>query len=83
MNTKCLSNGYCNVCGLISGKAEGCDIFSTSPVCDADEGTPAIEDAYADWQWNKTASDPATHKFSKCVPCKKTGSNCNNYQNAF
>lgn len=57
---KCLSTGACNVCALISGYAEGCDITSTSPVCDADS-TTAITD------------DFATAKVAKCVKCTKNG----------
>ena len=57
---RCLSTGACNVCGLISGYAEGCDIFSTSPVCDADSSTTGIEDS-------------AIAKVAKCVSCKKSG----------
>ena len=59
---KCLSTGGCNVCGLISGVAEGCDITSTSPVCDADSSTSGIEDS-------------ATGKVAQCVACKKSGKN--------
>ena len=58
---KCLSTGSCNVCGLISGKAEGCNVFSTAPVCDADKSTVGIETTY----------DSA--KEAQCVACKKTG----------
>ena len=59
-NYRCLSTGACNVCGLISGVAEGCDPFSTTPVCDADSTTSAIDDT-------------ATNKVSQCVACKKSG----------
>ena len=59
-NYKCLSTGMCNVCGLISELAEGCDISSTTPVCDADSSSSIIEDS-------------ATEKISKCVACKKSG----------
>ena len=57
---RCLSTGACNVCGLISGKAEGCDITSTSPVCDADSSTSGTQDS-------------ATGKVAQCVACTKTG----------
>ena len=57
---KCLSTGSCNVCGLISGNAEGCDINSDKPVCDADKDTAIIEDTVSD-------------KEAKCVACKKSG----------
>ena len=57
---KCLSTGGCNVCGLISGVAEGCDITSTSPVCDAESSTSGIQDS-------------ATGKVAQCVACKKSG----------
>ena len=59
-NYKCLSTGMCNVCGLIAELAEGCDISSTTPVCDADSSSSIIEDS-------------ATEKISKCVACKKSG----------
>ena len=59
-NYRCLSTGECNVCGLISGFAEGCDIRSNVPVCDADSSSPVIEDA-------------AEGKVAKCVACKKSG----------
>ena len=59
---KCLSSGGCNVCGLIFGYAEGCDITSMAPVCDADSSTFAIEDS-------------ATAKVAQCVACKKAGRN--------
>ena len=55
----CLSNGACNVCGLISGYAEGCDITSTTPVCDADSTTSISEDS-------------ATGKVAHCVKCTKS-----------
>ena len=58
---RCLSTGSCNVCGLISGKAEGCNVFSTSPVCDADSSTNGIQATYD------------TSKVAQCVACKKTG----------
>ena len=58
---KCLSNGACNVCGLLSDKAEGCNIFSTTPVCDADSSTNGIQATYD------------TSKVAQCVACKKTG----------
>ena len=61
---KCLSTGGCNVCGLISGVAEGCDITSTSPVCDADSSTTGIQDS-------------ASGKVAQCVACKKSGRTIN------
>ena len=57
---KCLSTGYCNVCGLINNLAEGCGILSSTPVCDADSETTAIEDS-------------AVGKIAQCVGCKKDG----------
>ena len=57
---KCLSSGKCNVCALISGYAQGCDITSTSPVCDADSSTSGIQDS-------------ASGKVAECVACKKSG----------
>ena len=58
---RCLSNGACNVCGLFSNKAEGCNIFSTTPVCDADSTTSGIQSSYD------------TAKVAQCVGCKKSG----------
>ena len=59
-NYKCLSTGYCNVCGNINNVAEGCDILSSTPVCDADSSTGSIEDS-------------AAQKVAQCVACKKDG----------
>ena len=59
-NYKCLSTGYCNVCGNVNDVAEGCDILSSTPVCDADSSTTYIED-----------STEAT--VAQCVACKKDG----------
>ena len=50
------------MCGLVSGFAEGCDILSSSPVCDADSSTTDIEDS-------------AEGKVAQCVACKKDGRN--------
>ena len=49
------------MCGLISGTAEGCELLSSAPVCDADSTTSGIQD---------TASAEAV-----CVACKKSGMN--------
>ena len=57
---KCMSSGACNACALVSGYAEGCDIASTTPVCDADSTTSGIQDT-------------ATDKQAVCVACKKSG----------
>ena len=60
-NYKCLSDGACNVCGLINGIVEGCGgIFSTTPVCDADKDTTISENS-------------ATRKVAQCVKCTKSG----------
>ena len=59
-NYRCLSTGACNVCGLISGNAEGCDITSTNPVCDADNSLSGTQDS-------------ATGKVAQCVACTKSG----------
>ena len=59
-NYKCLSTGYCNVCGNIDNVAEGCDILSSNPVCDADSSTTYIEDS-------------AEATVAQCVACKKDG----------
>ena len=60
---KCLSDGACNVCGLINGYAEGCDITSTTPVCDADSATTITELS-------------ATGKVAHCVKCTQNGTLC-------
>ena len=57
---RCLSSGACNVCGLISGTHEGCDVHSTSPVCDADSATNGIQDF-------------AAGKVAQCTACRKDG----------
>ena len=59
-NYRCLSSGACNVCGLINGNVEGCDIASATPVCDADSTTSGIQDS-------------ASGKVAQCVACKKNG----------
>ena len=58
---KCLSTGSCNVCGLISGKAEGCNVFSTASVCDADSTTSGYQSTYLDT------------KEGACTQCKNKG----------
>ena len=60
-----MSSGACNACALVSGYAEGCDIASTTPVCDADSSTSGIQDS-------------ATDKQAVCVACKKSGTPYNN-----
>ena len=57
---RCLSTGVCNICGLINGYAEGCAVFSTTPVCDADSTSAGIQDS-------------ATDKVAACVACTKSG----------
>ena len=59
-NYRCLSTGYCNICGNINNVAEGCDVLSSTPVCDADSSTGSIEDS-------------AAQKVAQCVACKKDG----------
>jgi len=59
-SNNCLSNGYCNVCGQISGYAEGCSITSTTPVCDGDSSTSGTQDFTAG-------------KVAQCVACTKSG----------
>ena len=56
----CLSNGYCNVCGLITGYAEGCDIYSLTPVCDGDNESSGVQELTAG-------------KVAHCVPCTMSG----------
>ena len=60
----CLSNGYCNVCGLISGYAEGCVVTSVTPVCDADSATNGIQ---------LLEFPAASEKVGQCVSCKQSG----------
>ena len=59
-NYRCLSTGGCNVCGLINGNSEGCDIESSTPICDADASTNGIQDS-------------ATAKVAQCSACTNTG----------
>ena len=58
---RCLSTGSCNVCGLISGKAEGCNVFSTDSVCDADSTTSGYQSTYLET------------KEGVCTQCKNKG----------
>ena len=60
----CLSNGYCNVCGLISNVAEGCHATSLTPVCDADKDTTGIQ---------LLGFPDAAGKEGVCVQCKMSG----------
>ena len=57
-------------CSLISGYAEGCDVTSMAPVCDADSSTFGIQDT-------------ATAKVAQCVACKKAGRNIELHWNNF
>ena len=59
---KCLSTGECNACKIINNAHEGCDIHSTTPVCDADFSTAEIEDS-------------AVSKLAICSACKQAGEN--------
>ena len=59
-NLKCLSTGECNICKDISGRHEGCDVTSTTPVCDADSATDGIQDI-------------ADGKIAQCTACMKDG----------
>ena len=59
-NYRCLSSGACNVCGIISGTHEGCDVTSITPVCDTDSGTDGIQDIAGD-------------KMAQCTACRKDG----------
>ena len=60
-NLRCLSSGECRVCKLIDPNYEGCDVTSTTPVCDSDiSSTDMIS----------TNDDPT--KTPQCVGCKKT-----------
>ena len=67
---RCLSTGSCNVCGLISGKAEGCNVFSTASVCDADSTTSGYQSTYLD------------SKEGVCTQCKNKGM-CNQNSKSF
>ena len=67
---RCLSTGSCNVCGLISGKAEGCNVFSTDSVCDADSTTSGYQSTYLD------------SKEGVCTQCKNKGM-CNQNSKSF
>ena len=60
----CLSNGYCNVCGLIDDVAEGCHATSLTPVCDADKDTTGIQ---------LLGYPAAAGKEGVCVQCEMSG----------
>ena len=55
----CLSNRECNRCMRNSGSHEGCNAYSSNPVCDVDSMVNGIDDS-------------GTRKLAECVPCKKT-----------
>ena len=57
---KCFSTGECNICTIISGNHEGCDITSSTPVCDADSTVSGFQDS-------------AVCKVAECAACKKSG----------
>ena len=70
---KCLSTGECRVCQFVASnslgsvnKYEGCDITSTSPVCDANTAESAAGIQYDTNDYNVTHTPG-------CVPCKKEG----------
>ena len=57
-----MSSEECRVCKLIGNNYEGCDVTTTTPVCDGDkDDTTAVTKTY---ESDKTA---------KCVGCKKDG----------
>ena len=63
---RCLSTGECRVCKLISDKYEGCDITSTTPICDANT-------AVANVQFDTSSDYVSTSLIPACVACKKAG----------
>ena len=67
---RCLSSEECRVCKKIDDNYEGCDVTSTTPVCDSDKDAALI-----------STTDDAD-KTAECVGCKKDGKSLggiNNY----
>ena len=60
-NLRCLSSEECRVCKLIGSNYEGCDVTSTTPVCDPDKDTAQIQTDFS-----------TTTTTAECVGCKKT-----------
>ena len=63
---KCLSSGECRPCKYITDEYEGCDITSTTPICDANT-------AVANIQFDTSSDYVSTSLIPVCVACKKAG----------
>ena len=70
---KCLSSGECRVCKFVAvnslgaavNKYEGCDITSSTPICDANTAVANVQ--FATNAYDGGSLTPA------CVQCKKMG----------
>ena len=58
----CHSDGNCNVCRSIDSVHVGCQLFSSTPVCDADSTVIGIQD-----------KNPDIDRRAVCSGCKKQG----------
>ena len=57
---QCHSDGYCNECRIISSTQSGCNITTSTPVCDTDSELPGVQDS-------------PVEKRAICTSCKKDG----------
>ena len=80
VNRRCLSTGECRICKFVEATAlyEGCDITSTTPICDADETTTKVNYDTDDYLAGNTSmyapeAGVAHLETPKCVACKKAG----------
>ena len=58
-----MSDGECKACKKISNNFEGCDVTSTTPVCDSDKDTTGTQ---SDFSAGFTTTP-------ECVACRKDG----------
>ena len=57
---QCHSDGYCNGCRIILSTHSGCNITTSTPVCDTDSESPGVQDS-------------PIEKRAICTSCKKDG----------
>ena len=81
-NRRCLSTGECRRCKFVAGTGfntyEGCVITSSTPICDADSDTTAVEYATSDYLTGTISTyapeaGNAHLKTPNCVECKMAG----------
>ena len=57
---QCHSDGSCNECRIIASTHSGCNITTSTPVCDTDSESPGVQDS-------------SIEKRAICTSCKKDG----------